>query len=128
MYPAPHVLDWLKNSNFLNDISRHLKTRMSDASKKPSLTLDKTVAVSLEYLGEGAPIVTAKGSGHLAEQIIEVAKEHDIPIKSDHELVELLAQVELNEEIPEALYEAVVQVLVFAYQISGKNPLDKKQP
>jgi len=101
---------------------------MSDASKKPSLTLDKTVAVSLEYSGEGAPIVTAKGSGHLAEQIIEVAKKHDIPIKSDHELVELLAQVELNEEIPEALYEAVVQVLVFAYQISGKNPLDKKQP
>lgn len=89
-------------------------------------TLDQLVAVSLEYDGKGAPKVTAKGKGHLAQQILDIASSHDIPIKSDAALVELLSQVSLDEEIPEALYEAVVQVLIFAYQLSGKNPLEDR--
>lgn len=88
-------------------------------------SLDQTLAVSLEYSGDSAPTVTAKGSGRIAEQIIAIAKEHDIPIQQDADLTELLSQVEIDETIPQALYEAVAQVLVFAYQISGKNPLDK---
>lgn len=84
-------------------------------------TLDQKVAITLEYDGESAPKVTAKGSGTLAEQIIKVAKENNIPITEDHELVQLLAQVELDQEIPELLYEAVVQVLIFAYQLSEKE-------
>lgn len=85
-------------------------------------TLDQSVAVSLEYDGTGAPKVSAKGYGYIAEEIIQIAKEHDIPITTDKQLVDLLSQVELDEEIPEALYEAVVQVLIFAYQLSGKQP------
>lgn len=84
-------------------------------------TLNDTLAVSLEYSGESAPTVTAKGSGHLAEQIIAIAKEHNIPIQQNAELTELLSQVEINDQIPAILYEAVAQVLVFAYQISGKT-------
>lgn len=89
--------------------------------KNPPITLDQKVAVSLQYSGDGAPKVTAKGSGGLAEQILQIAAENDVPIKEDHDLVELLAQVELDHEIPEILYEAVVQVLIFAYQLSGKE-------
>lgn len=89
-------------------------------------SLDSKIAVSLQYEGEGAPIVTAKGSGHVAEQIIETAKQHNIPIQQDHQLVELLSQVELNHEIPSVLYEAVAQVLVFAYQLNGKTLPGKK--
>ncbi|WP_373020368.1 EscU/YscU/HrcU family type III secretion system export apparatus switch protein [Thiomicrorhabdus sp.] len=89
-------------------------------------SLDNKIAVSLQYEGEGAPIVTAKGSGHVAEQIIETAKQHNIPIQQDHQLVELLSQVELNHEIPSVLYEAVAQVLVFAYQLNGKTLPGKK--
>ncbi|MDX1795225.1 MAG: EscU/YscU/HrcU family type III secretion system export apparatus switch protein [Hydrogenovibrio sp.] len=96
----------------------------SNRTEKESRTLDQSLAVSLEYHGEGAPTVTAKGKGHLAEEIIEIAKAHDIPIKSDDQLVALLSQVELDEEIPQALYEAVVQVLIFAYQITGKQPFE----
>lgn len=91
------------------------------SNQSPPITLDQKVAVSLQYDGESAPKVTAKGSGQLAEQIISIAKENGIPIKEDHDLVELLAQVELDNEIPELLYEAVVQVLIFAYEISGKD-------
>ncbi|BBN59260.1 EscU/YscU/HrcU family type III secretion system export apparatus switch protein [Hydrogenovibrio marinus] len=86
------------------------------------VTLDKSVAISLEYDGKGAPTVSAKGYGYVAEAIIQIAKENDIPITSDENLAALLSQVELDSEIPESLYEAVVQVLIFAYQISGKQP------
>ncbi|WP_245595656.1 EscU/YscU/HrcU family type III secretion system export apparatus switch protein [Hydrogenovibrio kuenenii] len=85
------------------------------------ITLDKSVAISLEYDGSSAPKVSAKGYGYIADEIIKIAKEHDIPITSDHNLVSLLSQVELDSEIPESLYEAVVQVLIFAYQLSGKQ-------
>ncbi|MGC9385416.1 MAG: EscU/YscU/HrcU family type III secretion system export apparatus switch protein [Hydrogenovibrio sp.] len=87
----------------------------------PPITLNDKVAISLEYDGQSAPKVSAKGSGQIAEQIIKLAQEHNIPIKEDHDLVALLAQVELDQEIPELLYEAVVQVLIFAYQISDKE-------
>lgn len=84
--------------------------------------LTDKVAVSIEYDSSNrAPTVTAKGSGHIAEQIIALAHEHNIPIQEDQGLVEVLSQVELNHEIPEELYAAVAQVLVFAYQISGKE-------
>ena len=89
------------------------------SSKTPTLA-DK-IAVSIEYEGTGAPKVTAKGKGHIAEEIIKKAKEFGIPIQEDLPLVELLSSVELNEEIPEELYEAIAQVLTFAYQISGKE-------
>lgn len=95
---------------------------IEESEKNNTVTLDKTIAVALEYSGEGAPVVTAKGTGHLARHIIDIAEENSIPIKPDDQLVELLSQVELDEEIPEILYEAVVQVLIFAYQVSGKMP------
>ncbi|VAW48600.1 Uncharacterized homolog of the cytoplasmic domain of flagellar protein FhlB [hydrothermal vent metagenome] len=88
----------------------------------PPKTLADQIAVSIEYQeGVSAPKVTAKGKGYIAEEIIQKAKELGIPIQKDPALVGLLNQVELNHEIPEELYEAIVQVLIFAYQISGKN-------
>lgn len=88
----------------------------------PEKTLSDTFAVSLDYDGGAAPRVSAKGSGHLAQQIIDLAKQHNIPIKQDPNLTELLSQVEIDQQIPAVLYEAVVQVLIFAYQVSGKTP------
>lgn len=93
--------------------------------------LAEKIAVSLQYDSEdsSAPKVTAKGTGLIAQQIIDTAEQHNIPIQKDHELVELLSQVELDAEIPATLYEAVAQVLVFAYQVSGKldSPTEQKQ-
>ena len=74
---------------------------------KENKTLSDSFAISLEYEGSSAPKVTAKGKGYLAQEIINTAKENNIPIQSDPNLVGLLSQVELNQEIPEALYEAV---------------------
>ncbi|MBN2646989.1 MAG: EscU/YscU/HrcU family type III secretion system export apparatus switch protein [Thiotrichales bacterium] len=79
-------------------------------------------AITLQYDGQAAPRVTAKGEGYLAQQIVQTAEAHKIPIKQDSELLGLLSQVQLDQEIPEKLYQAVVQVLLFAYQLSGKTP------
>lgn len=90
---------------------------------QPPKTLADKIAISIEYesSGSGAPKVTAKGKGYIADEIIQKAMELGIPIQEDKALVGLLSQVELNHEIPEELYESIVQVLIFAYQISGKE-------
>jgi flagellar biosynthesis protein len=89
---------------------------------KPDLVL------ALTYDGKQAPRVSAKGRGHVADEILALAEEHNIPLRKDPELVELLAQVPLGEEIPQALYLAVAEVIAFAYLLSGKRPDDFTEP
>jgi flagellar biosynthesis protein len=84
-----------------------------------------TTAVALHYDGKNAPRVTAKGTGELAEKIIALAKEHDIPLQENAALAALLAKLELGDEIPEALYLAVAEVIAFAYLLSGKRPEER---
>jgi flagellar biosynthesis protein len=80
------------------------------------------IAVALNYDGTGAPKVTAKGKGLLAEQIIQLAEEHNIPLRQDAGLVRILANMPLDREIPRELYVAVAEVIAFAYLLSGKRP------
>lgn len=70
-------------------------------------------AVALRYDGLGAPRVSAKGDNWLAEEILALATENGIPIHHDAALVGLLAQLELDQEIPEALWQAVAEILAF---------------
>jgi flagellar biosynthesis protein len=79
-------------------------------------------AVALKYDGKNAPHVTAKGSGELAREIIELARAHGIPLREDPDLITLLAQLELDEEIPRALYVTVAHVIAYAYFLTGKKP------
>lgn len=82
------------------------------------------LAVALQYDGERAPRVTAKGSGELAGQIIALAREHEVPLQENPPMVELLSKLELGEEIPPALYLAVAEIIAFAYYISDRTPAD----
>lgn len=74
-------------------------------------------AVALRYDREKgtAPTVVAKGRGLIAEQILALAQEHDVHIHESPELIEVLIRLELGEEIPEALYRAIAEVIAFAY-------------
>lgn len=83
---------------------------------------ESSLAVALKYDGENAPKVTAKGTQEIAEQIIELAKKHNVPLSENKELVTLLSTLELGEEIPEILYLAVAEVIAFAYMLKGKVP------
>lgn len=80
------------------------------------------IAVALKYDGQHAPTITAKGSGHLAQEIIDLAIANDIPLDNNPELVKILSSIPLGEEIPEALYIAVAEVIAFAYILSDKVP------
>ena len=64
--------------------------------------------------------------GEIAERILEVAREHGVPLREDRELVGVLAQIDLGDEIPTALYVAVAEVLAFAYRLSGKLPPESR--
>ena len=81
-----------------------------------------TLAVALRYDGKNAPKVTAKGSQDLAQQIIELAKKHNIPLSENKELVTLLSTLELGDEIPEVLYLVIAEIIAFAYMMKGKVP------
>ncbi|ADQ40476.1 type III secretion exporter [Caldicellulosiruptor acetigenus I77R1B] len=72
----------------------------------------KAVAIKYE-LEDIAPKIIAKGKGYVAEKIIEKAKDEDIPVYEDQSIAEKLFNLELQEYIPEDLYEVVAQILVF---------------
>ena len=87
---------------------------MGDRSERRS-----AVALGYDPARDGAPRVLAKGKGCRAEKILEIAKAHGIPLREDPGLVELLARVEVDQEIPPILYRAVAEILAFIYQMEG---------
>ncbi|WP_438969978.1 EscU/YscU/HrcU family type III secretion system export apparatus switch protein [Methylophaga sp.] len=82
-------------------------------------------AIALQYDGENAPTVTASGEGAIAEEILRIAHEHNIPLKEDALLAELLSDLNLGEEIPPMLYRVIAEVIAYAYLVSGKVPVKK---
>jgi flagellar biosynthesis protein len=72
-------------------------------------------ATALSYGGTGAPRVVATGRGRIAERMLEIAAAAGVPVRSDPALAEALAGLELDREIPEALYLAVAEALAWAY-------------
>lgn len=81
---------------------------------------NKAVALRYDPDQDQAPRVVAKGQGHIADRIIELAREHNIPIQPDPDLVEVLAAMELGELIPEDMYAAVAEILAFVYRMNKK--------
>lgn len=77
----------------------------------------KAVALSYDEAVDVAPKLIAKGEGRIAEEIIQKAKEQEIPIHEDRSLVELLSKININETIPESLFLAVAEVFAFIYSI-----------
>jgi len=74
---------------------------------------DKKLAVALQYENEGAPVVTAKGAGSVAEQIERLAREAGVPIEHNPMMAEALSQIEIDQEIPIELYQAVAVLIGF---------------
>ncbi len=82
----------------------------------------KAAALRYKPDKDAAPKVVAKGSGAIAEKILAIAKEHNIPLKDDPQLVEVLSALDLYQEIPPDLYKAVAEVLAFVYKMTKKVP------
>ena len=81
----------------------------------------RDAAVALKYNEEDddAPRVVAKGFGLTAEKIREAAEKCGIPIRQDSDLVEMLAQIDIDREIPPQLYAAVAEVLAMVYRANN---------
>lgn len=79
-------------------------------------------AIALKYDGTSAPKVKAKGEDDLAREIMEIAEAFSVPMFQQSDLADLLYHLDLNDEIPEALYLAVAEIISFAYMLAGKTP------
>jgi len=79
----------------------------------------RAVALRYDRGAGGAPEVVAKGRGAVAQKILDVAREHDVPIHEDHDLVELLAACEIGADVPVELYVAVAELLTFLWGMRG---------
>ncbi len=78
---------------------------------------NRAVAIQYKKGKDSAPKVIAKGKNLIAKKIEHIAKEHNIYIKKDQALADELYKLNINEEIPEELYEAVAKILVFIYNM-----------
>lgn len=78
----------------------------------------KAAALKYDQARDSAPKVIAKGTGLLAERIIELARKEGIPISEDPDLVGALVKLDFHDEIPPELYRAVAEILAFAYRLN----------
>jgi flagellar biosynthesis protein len=85
---------------------------------------DTKKAIGLKYTTaeNNSPTVIAKGFGSLADEIIELAKQNGVMIHEDPYLSDLLARMDLGQEIPENLYHVIAELIAFSYVLQGKFP------
>lgn len=87
-------------------------------NKKPQTR----TAFALEYQEHDLPRVSASAAGEMAEKLLEIAREHDIPVTEDPSLAEALAGLPDGSQIPDSLFIAVAEVLAYAYYLKNKVP------
>lgn len=80
-------------------------------------------AVALRYAqgAKDAPVVTAKGKGRLAEQMVELARANGVPVREDKNLVQVLSLLNIDQEIPPEAYQAVAAILAFIYRLNQRK-------
>jgi flagellar biosynthesis protein FlhB len=104
------------------ELMRQAATKM--VPKANAVVVNPThIAVALHYEEESmsAPRLVAKGQEHLAQKIIAIAKKHNVPIVRNIPLARSLFTLELDDEIPEDLYEAVAEILNFVARLEKAN-------
>ncbi|KNH28396.1 flagellar biosynthesis protein FlhB [Pseudomonas syringae] len=78
---------------------------------------------AFKYDGRHAPTLTARGDEELAEEILRIARDYEVPIYENAELMKLLARMELGDSIPEELYRTIAEIIAFAWNLKGKFPV-----
>lgn len=86
----------------------------------PKRARNKAVAIKYKPLEQSTPSVVAKGAGNIADKIVQIAREHGIPVREDPDLVETLSKLDIDEEVPPELYHVIAEVLAWVYKVNGK--------
>lgn len=81
----------------------------------------KVVAIKYEEVKDEVPTIIAKGIGKVAEKIIEIAKENNIPIMHQTKLVNELYSLDIPSEIPEDMYLIVAKIIVYVMKLNNKE-------
>lgn len=81
---------------------------------------DYAVALGYDMEKNAAPKVLAKGQGHVAEKIIQIALDEGIEIHQDADLVQILKAVDIDSEIPVEAFSAVAEIISYIYRQNGK--------
>lgn len=84
------------------------------------LSTDYAVALGYDMEKQNAPKVLAKGQGHIAEKIIQIAIDQGIEIRRDADLVQILKAVDIDSEIPVEAFSAVAEIISYIYRENGK--------
>ena len=85
-------------------------------------------AVALQYgPGDTAPVIVASGMGYMAEKIVETAADCGVPIYEDNSLSTILTQLQLGQEIPESLYQAIVEIYVYCLHFDPTGNVKTQQ-
>jgi len=79
------------------------------------------VAMKYDVAQDRAPRIVAKGKGAVAERIMELARQSGVPVHEDPELIEALAKLDVQQEIPAELYQVMAEVLTFIYRANKKR-------
>ncbi|MRX70578.1 hypothetical protein GJU40_00155 [Bacillus lacus] len=79
----------------------------------------KAVALSYDESVNSAPRITAKGNGLIADNILSEANKHGVAVHEDPALVSLLSTLEIHQQIPEELYEAVAEIFAFVHRVDS---------
>lgn len=80
----------------------------------------KAVALKYDVTKDAAPVVVAKGQGEVAERIVAIAREHQVAIEQDPELLNYLYTIDIFDQIPVELYGVVAELLVFIYNLDQR--------
>lgn len=87
----------------------------------------KAVALKYDEAKNSAPVIVASGMGYMAEKIVETANENGVPVYEDNSLATLLTQLELGSQIPDELYQAIVDIYVYFLNYAPGMPAEPKE-
>lgn len=116
--------------NRRKELERKLKkniTQLENVEKRQDRT---AVAIRYDIDKDAAPVVLAAGKGPVAEEILRVAEENQIPLFEDRKLAQLLSRIEIDTEVPAELYVLVAEILAFIFkldQMAGKREYFEKK-
>ncbi len=81
----------------------------------------EAAAIKYNAVKDAAPRIVALGRGYVAERMVEEAERNRVSVMQDEKLSHVLHQLSVGDEIPEALYRVVAEILVFVYRMDGKS-------
>ena len=104
-----------------------MKGETQSMSQYKDLMAKKAVALRYDENKEAAPVIVASGLGYVAEKIVEIANDNEIPVYEDNSLATVLTQLELGTEIPEELYQAIVDIYVYFLKFSPSMEKEEEE-